>query len=223
MFTKEPLIDTLVHQGKRKKLAEEMAKLGIHQASVLDAMRKIPRHWFFPKDFEQFAYRDAAFPIDHGQTISTPYTVAFQSQLIEIQKGSKVLEVGTGSGYQAAILSEMGAELYSIEYIKPLLEDAAKILTEINPKIKLFHGDGSLGLPKYAPYDAIIVTAGAPIIPDALKMQLSIGGRLVIPVGIEKENQQMIRIIRKSETEFTQEKFGDFKFVPLKGNQGWEI
>lgn len=223
MFTKEPLIDTLVHQGKRKKLAEEMAKLGIHQASVLDAMRKIPRHWFFPKDFEQFAYRDAAFPIDHGQTISTPYTVAFQSQLIEIQKGSKVLEVGTGSGYQAAILSEMGAELYSIEYIKPLLEDAAKILTEINPKIKLFHGDGSLGLPKYAPYDAIIVTAGAPIIPDALKMQLSIGGRLVIPVGVEKENQQMIRIIRKSETEFTQEKFGDFKFVPLKGNQGWEI
>lgn len=223
MFTKEPLIDTLVHQGKRKKLAEEMAKLGIHQASVLDAMRKIPRHWFFPKDFEQFAYRDAAFPIDHGQTISTPYTVAFQSQLIDIQNGSKVLEVGTGSGYQAAILSEMGAELYSIEYIKPLLEDAAKILTEINPKIKLFHGDGSLGLPKYAPYDAIIVTAGAPIIPDALKMQLSIGGRLVIPVGVEKENQQMIRIIRKSETEFTQEKFGDFKFVPLKGNQGWEI
>lgn len=223
MFTKEPLTDTLVHQGKRNKLAEELAKLGIHHASVLDAMRKIPRHWFFPKDFEQFAYRDAAFPIEHGQTISTPYTVAFQSQLIDIQNGSKVLEVGTGSGYQAAILSEMGAELYSIEYIKPLLEDAAKILTEINPKIKLFHGDGSLGLPKYAPYDAIIVTAGAPIIPDALKMQLSIGGRLVIPVGVEKENQQMIRIIRKSETEFTQEKFGDFKFVPLKGNQGWEI
>lgn len=223
MFTKEPLIDTLVHQGKRKKLAEEMAKLGIHQASVLDAMRKVPRHWFFPKDFEQFAYRDAAFPIDHGQTISTPYTVAVQSQLIDIKAGNRVLEVGTGSGYQAAILSEMGAELYSIEYIKPLLEEAAKILTEINSQIKLFHGDGSLGLPKYAPFDAIIVTAGAPIIPDALKMQLTIGGKLVIPVGVERENQQMIRITRKSETEFTQEKFGDFKFVPLKGNQGWEI
>jgi protein-L-isoaspartate(D-aspartate) O-methyltransferase len=223
MFTKENLVDTLVHQGKRKKLAEEMAKLGIHQPSVLDAIRKIPRHWFFPKDFEQFAYRDAAFPIDHGQTISTPYTVAFQSQLIEIQKDSKVLEVGTGSGYQAAILSEMGAELYSIEYIKPLLEEAAKILTQINPKIKLYHGDGSLGLPKYAPFDAIVVTAGAPIVPDALKRQLKVGGKLVIPVGVEKENQQMIRITRNSETEFSEEKFGDFKFVPLKGNQGWEI
>jgi protein-L-isoaspartate(D-aspartate) O-methyltransferase len=215
MFTKENLIDTLVHQGKRKKLADEMAKLGIHNPNVLDAIRKIPRHWFFPKDFEQFAYRDAAFPIDYGQTISTPYTVAFQSQLIDINKDSKVLEVGTGSGYQAAILSEMGAELYSIEYIKPLLEEAAKILTQINPKIKLYHGDGSLGLPKYAPFDAIV--------PDALKLQLKVGGKLVIPVGVEKENQQMIRITRNSETKFLEEKFGDFKFVPLKGNQGWEI
>lgn len=223
MFTNEEFQDTLIHQGKRKKLAELMADKGINNEFVLDAIRKIPRHWFFPKDFEQYAYRDAAFPINHGQTISQPFTVAYQSQLIEIQKNSKVLEVGTGSGYQAAILSEMGAELYSIEYIKPLLEEAAQVLTKINPKIKLFHGDGSLGLPKYAPFDAIIVTAGAPIIPDSLKMQLKIGGKLVIPVGVERENQIMFRITRTSDTDFKSEQFGDFKFVPLKGNQGWEI
>lgn len=223
MFTNQQNTDTLLHQGKRKKLAELLAEKGISNEVVLDAVRKVPRHWFFPRDFEQYAYRDAAFPINHGQTISQPFTVAFQSQLIDINSNSKVLEVGTGSGYQAAILSEMGVELYSIEYIKPLLEEAAQILSVINPKIKLFHGDGSLGLPKYAPFDAIIVTAGAPVVPDALKMQLNIGGKLVIPVGQEKENQIMLRITRKSVNEFTQESFGDFKFVPLKGNQGWEL
>jgi protein-L-isoaspartate(D-aspartate) O-methyltransferase len=223
MFTNNESTDTLVHQGKRKKLAQLMAEKGITNEFVLDAIRKVPRHWFFPKDFEQYAYRDAAFPINHGQTISQPFTVAFQSQLIDIKQNDKVLEVGTGSGYQAAILSEMGVELYSIEYIKPLLEEAAKILSVVNPNIKLFHGDGSLGLPKHAPFDAIIVTAGAPIVPDALKLQLKVGGKLVIPVGTERENQIMLRIIRISETQFQQERYGDFKFVPLKGNQGWEI
>jgi len=223
MFTNLDRTDTLVHQGKRKRLVEELIKKGINNPLVLDSIRVVPRHWFFPKDFEQFAYRDAAFPIDHGQTISQPYTVAFQSQLIDINDNSRVLEIGTGSGYQAAILAKIGVELYSIEYIKPLLEQAASILTEINPQIKLFHGDGSLGLPKYAPFDAIIVTAGAPIVPETLKLQLKIGGRLVIPVGNEKENQEMLRITRISETQFNQENFGDFKFVPLKGKQGWEI
>lgn len=223
MFTKQDRIDTLVQQGKRMRLADELSKKGINNPLVLDSIRVIPRHWFFPKDFEQFAYRDAAFPIDHGQTISQPYTVAFQTQLIDIDLNSKVLEIGTGSGYQAAILAQMGVELYSIEYIKPLLQKAAEILSVIAPKIKLFHGDGSLGLPKFAPFDAIIVTAGAPVVPETLKLQLKIGGRLVIPVGNERENQEMLKITRISDSEFHQENCGSFKFVPLKGNQGWEI
>lgn len=222
MFTNDNIQDTLIQQGRRKKLVEELRKKGIKSELVLGAINKIPRHLFFPNDFEHLAYRDAAFPIEHGQTISQPFTVAYQSQLIDLQKGDKVLEVGTGSGYQAAILGQMGAELYTIEYIKPLLETAAKILSNFNFKIKLFHGDGSLGLLKHGPYKAIIVTAGAPFVPDALKNQLALGGKLIIPVGSEIQNQKMLRITRISESGFTEEMLGDFKFVPLRGKQGWE-
>lgn len=221
MFTTETMEDSLIHQGKRKKLAQELSLKSINNEKVLAAILKIPRHWFFPKDFEPLAYRDAAFPIEHGQTISQPYTVAWQTQLIDIQENDKVLEVGTGSGYQAAILGAMGVELYSIEYIKPLLETAAKILSKFSFNIKLFHGDGSLGLPKHAPYKAIIVTAGAPTVPDSLKIQLSIGGRLVIPVGQDNENLKMLKITRTGMDTYNQEIVGDCKFVPLKGKQGW--
>ncbi len=213
--------DTYVHQGKRVKLVNELASKGIINKSVLAAINRVPRHWFFPKDFEQFAYRDAAFPIGHDQTISQPYTVAIQTQLIDIQKDSKVLEVGTGSGYQAAVLAEMGVKLYSIEYIKPLLEKAAKLLSSYKDRITLICGDGSKGYAKYAPYDAIIVTAGAPTVPEALMKQLNIGGKLVIPVGTSVNDQEMIRIVRLSETKFKREKFGSFKFVPLVGENGW--
>jgi protein-L-isoaspartate(D-aspartate) O-methyltransferase len=213
--------DTYVHQGKRVKLVNELASKGIINKSVLAAINRVPRHWFFPKDFEQFAYRDAAFPIGHDQTISQPYTVAIQTQLIDIQKDSKVLEVGTGSGYQAAVLAEMGVRLYSIEYIKPLLEKAAKLLSSYKDRITLICGDGSKGYSKYAPYDAIIVTAGAPTVPEELMKQLNIGGKLVIPVGTSVNDQEMIRIVRLSETKFKREKFGSFKFVPLVGEKGW--
>lgn len=213
--------DTPVFKGKRIKLVNELREKGIHNEEVLSAISRVPRHLFFPKDFQQFAYRDAAFPIDHEQTISQPFTVAFQSQLIEIQKDSKVLEIGTGSGYQAAILAELGAELYTVEYIKPLLETAAKCLNPYISKIKLIHGDGSKGVLKYQPYDAIIVTAGAPTVPNALLKQLKIGGRLVIPVGDGRNEQKMIRITRETDKKFKREVFGDFKFVPLVGENGW--
>jgi len=214
--------DTPVFKGKRIKLVNELRDKGIVNEEVLSAITRVKRHQFFPKDFQHFAYRDAAFPIDHEQTISQPFTVAFQSQLIEIQKDSKVLEIGTGSGYQAAVLAELGAELYTVEYIKPLLMSAAKCLLPYKGQIKLVHGDGSKGLPKYAPYDAIIVTAGAPTVPSALLKQLNIGGKLVIPVGDERNEQKMIRITRETEKKFKREVFGDFKFVPLIGENGWK-
>ncbi len=216
------MIDTAVHQGRRHKLVRELAAKGIDNHAVLSAIVKVPRHWFFPKDFEQYAYRDAAFPIGFEQTISQPFTVAYQSQLIDIQKGERVLEIGTGSGYQAAVLLEMGVELYSIEYIKPLLEKAAKLLKPYKEKLHLIHGDGSKGIPKYAPFDAIIVTAGAPAIQQELLKQLKIGGKLVIPVGTEKENQRMHRLTRMSENKFHREVLGEFKFVPLVGEGGWK-
>ena len=186
------MIDTAVHQGRRHKLVRELASKGIDNTAVLSAIVRVPRHFFFPKDFEQYAYRDAAFPIGHEQTISQPFTVAYQTQLIDIQKGEKVLEIGTGSGYQAAVLLELGVELYTIEYIKPLLQKAATLLKKYKGNVHLIHGDGSKGVAKYAPYDAIIVTAGAPAIQNELLKQLKIGGKLVIPVGDGRENQRCI-------------------------------
>ncbi len=215
------MIDTAVHQGRRHKLVRELASKGIDNTEVLAAIAKVPRHWFFPKDFEQYAYRDAAFPIGFDQTISQPFTVAFQTQLIEIQKGEKVLEIGTGSGYQSAVLLELGVELYTIEYIRPLLEKAATLLKNHKGKVKLMHGDGSLGLPKYAPFDAIIVTAGAPTVQNKLLQQLKIGGKCVIPIGDGRDSQKMHRFTRMSENKFHREILGDFKFVPLVGTGGW--
>lgn len=219
---KTDLIDTLIHQGQRKRLVDELKKKGIQSDAVLSAMNAVPRQWFFPKDFEQFIYRDAAFPIDHGQTISQPYTVAYQTELLGISRGAKVLEIGTGSGYQAAVLMAMGAEVYSVEYILPLLEKANEIFKAMGSVIQLFHGDGTLGLASHAPFDAIVVTAGAPSVPETYLKQLKVGGKLVIPVGEQAEEQKMMRITKLSETQTKTEILQDCKFVPLKGTLGWK-
>ena len=206
--------DTEKHQGLRNQLVKVLEKKGITDKNVLEAIRKIPRHLFLDSGFEQYAYQDKAFPIGAGQTISQPYTVAFQSQLLEVKKDDKILEIGTGSGYQTAVLCTMGAKVYSVERQNELFKITSLLLPKlgIRPKLLTF-GDGYKGLPNYAPFDGIIVTAGAPIIPKPLMAQLKIGGRLVIPLG-EKE-QIMTLLIRKNETQFEKHEFGEFRFVPL--------
>jgi protein-L-isoaspartate(D-aspartate) O-methyltransferase len=206
--------DTEKHQGLRVQLVKLLEQKGIIDKNVLEAIKKIPRHLFLDSGFEQYAYQDKAFPIGAGQTISQPYTVAFQSQLLEVKKEHKILEIGTGSGYQTAVLCMMGAKVYSIERQNELFKTTSLLLPKLGIRPKhLSFGDGYKGLPSYAPYDSIIVTAGAPIIPKPLMAQLKIGGRLVIPLG-DKE-QIMTLLIRESETKFVKHEFGEFRFVPL--------
>ncbi len=205
------------YQGMRKKLAMGLSKKKIRSKEVLAAIEKIPRHLFMESTFINFAYKDQAFPIGAGQTISQPFTVAFQTQLLQIEKGDKVLEVGTGSGYQAAVLLEMGAKVFTIERQKELYLKVQSFLPEIGYHPACFFGDGYKGLPNFAPFDKILVTAGAPFVPEELKLQLKTGGRLVVPVGSEKY-QEMTVVSRVSENEFKTEKHGGFVFVPmLKG------
>jgi protein-L-isoaspartate(D-aspartate) O-methyltransferase len=212
------LKDTNKHQGLRNQLAKQLEEKGITNKNVLEAIKKIPRHLFLNSSFEDFAYQDKAFPIAAGQTISQPYTVAFQSQLLEVKKDHKILEIGTGSGYQTAVLCLLGAKVYSVERQNELFKITKSLLPKLGIRPKhLSFGDGYKGLPDHAPFDSIIVTAGAPIIPQALMAQLKIGGRLVIPVG-EKE-QIMTMLIRKNETQFEKHEYGDFKFVPLLENK----
>jgi len=173
----------------RKRLVKEVAAKGIKSRTVLEAIGKVPRHFFFEKIFDVHAYEDKAFPIGEGQTISQPYTVAFQTELLQIKLGDKILEIGTGSGYQATILLELGAQVYTIEYQKKLYEKTIHFLPSIGYKAYFYYGDGSKGLPEKAPYDGIIVTAGAPTVPEDLIQQLKIGGRLVIPVGNDKSQK----------------------------------
>lgn len=206
--------ETPRHQGMRKKLIDGLKIKGIRNEKVIEAIGKVPRHLFMESTFIQFAYKDQAFPIGAGQTISQPYTVAVQTQLLEIEKGDKVLEVGTGSGYQAAVLLEMGAKVFTIERQKELYMKVHKFLPEIGYNPACFFGDGYKGLPNFAPFDKIIVTAGATSVPEDLKEQLAVNGRLVIPVGNE-HRQEMTVITRISENEFRNEKHGDFVFVPL--------
>ncbi len=222
MFTTDFIHESPIMHGRRKTLVQELKRKGIDNELVLNAMGKVPRQLFFPKDFEQFVYRDAAFPIGHGQTISQPYTVAFQTQLLEITAGDKVLEIGTGSGYQAAILSAMGAKVFTVETVLPLLKETMPVLKKIDNEIQCFHGDGTLGLESMAPFNAIVVTAGGPEVPKSLINQLTIGGRLVIPVGDKPDEQNMMRITRLTQTQTKTENFGSFKFVPLKGKEGWK-
>jgi len=212
------LKDTAKHQGLRNQLVTVLEQKGITDKNVLEAIKKIPRHLFLNSSFEDYAYQDKAFPIGAGQTISQPYTVAFQSQLLEVKKDDKVLEIGTGSGYQTAVLYTMGAKVYSVERQNELFKTTSLLLPKlgIRPKLLTF-GDGYKGLPNYAPFDSIIVTAGAPIIPKPLMAQLKIGGRLIIPLG--EEHQIMTMLIRKNETQFEKHEFGEFRFVPLLENK----
>lgn len=206
--------DTAKHQGLRNQLVKLLQEKGITDKNVLKAISTIPRHLFLNSSFEDYAYQDKAFPIGAGQTISQPYTVAFQSQLLEIKKGDKILEIGTGSGYQTAVLYLMGAKVYSVERQNELFKQTSALLPKLGIRPKhLSFGDGYKGLPNHAPFDSIIVTAGAPTIPKPLMAQLKIGGKLIIPVG--DENQIMIKLIRKNETQFEKYELGDFKFVPL--------
>ena len=214
------LRDTAKHQGLRNQLAATLEQKGITDKNVLDAIRKIPRHLFLNSGFEDYAYQDKPFPIGAGQTISQPYTVAYQSQLLEVSKGDKILEIGTGSGYQTAVLCAMGAKVYSIERQGELFKTTSLLLPKLNIRPKhLSFGDGYKGLPNYAPFDSIIVTAGAPIIPKPLMAQLKIGGRLVIPVGGENQIQIMTLLTRKTETQFEKQELGEFRFVPLLENK----
>ena len=210
--------DTAKHQGLRNQLVTVLKEKGIIDKGVLEAINKIPRHLFLNSSFADYAYQDKAFPIGAGQTISQPYTVAFQSQLLEVKKDHKILEIGTGSGYQTAVLCLMGAKVYSVERQNELFKQTSVLLPKLGIRPKhLSFGDGYKGLPNHAPFDSIIVTAGAPIIPQALMAQLKIGGRLVIPLG--EKNQIMTLLIRKNETQFEKHEFGDFKFVPLLENK----
>lgn len=209
--------DTYLHKGLRKKLVEVIRSKGINDEAVLEAINRVPRHLFMDSSFVHFAYKDQAFPIAANQTISQPYTVAFQTQLLEIQKGEKILEIGTGSGYQSAVLLEMGAKVYTIERHKILNIGAQTLLPDLGYRPHFFFGDGFDGLPTYAPFDKAIVTAAAPEIPEKLIEQLKIGGKLVIPVG-EKNSQTMLLITKTSDKNYEKTEHGAFVFVPmLKG------
>lgn len=208
------LKDTYRHQGKRKLLVEELEKMGISDARVLRAFNQVPRHFFMDLALDDLAYTNGAFHIGSGQTISHPYTVAFQTELLELQGKMKVLEIGTGSGFQTCILCELGAKVYSIERHQDLHLKAAQIIKHLKYDARLRYGDGFMGWPSYAPFDRILVTCGAPDIPADLKNQLAIGGIMVIPVG-EGESQLMLKIKRCSETEYVSQELGTFKFVPM--------
>tara|TARA_B100001113_G_scaffold75891_1_gene59255 strand:+ start:5552 stop:6193 length:642 start_codon:yes stop_codon:yes gene_type:complete len=209
--------DSFKHKGLRNKLVLDLKTKGIKDDSVLEAVKSVPRHLFMDSGFLDHAYQDKAFPIASGQTISQPFTVAFQTELLNVKKDHKILEIGTGSGYQAAILCHMGARVYTIERIKELFRKTSVFLPSINyrPK-KMIYGDGYLGYSEEAPYDSIIVTAGASEIPEELINQLKIGGRMVIPVG--DEVQKMKLVTKLSESDFETKIFGDFQFVPMLKN-----
>lgn len=216
-----PTEDTYRHQGLRKKLVQGIHKKGITDERVLDAILEVPRHFFLDSAFDEVAYEDRAFPIGEEQTISQPYTVAYQSQLLEVKPFMKVLEIGTGSAYQAVVLAEMGAQVYTIERQKKLFESNKKFdLLKKYPSIKFFYGDGYEGLPTYAPFDRIIITATAPKIPEKLIEQLKAGGMMVIPLG-EGDVQQMMRITKLESGALKEEVFDHFSFVPMiEGKKG---
>lgn len=215
------MTDDYKHKGARKKLVELLASKGITDAKVLSAILAVPRHYFFSKTFHSHAYEDKAFPIGEGQTISQPYTVAYQTQVLHVNKGDKILEIGTGSGYQAAILMQMGAKVYSIERHEALSIKASVLLEKMGYKPVLKCGDGTKGWIEKAPFDKIIVTAGAPVVPQTLTAQLKVGGIMVIPVGDTKK-QKMLSIIKTGENKTETIELDYFAFVPLIGEKGWK-
>ncbi|MCH8903089.1 MAG: protein-L-isoaspartate(D-aspartate) O-methyltransferase [Bacteroidetes bacterium] len=209
------LTDTYKHKGMRKRLVSILKEKGINDQKILDAIGKVPRHFFLDEAFLEAAYEDQAFQIGEGQTITQPYTVAYQTELLDISRGQKILEIGTGSGYQASILAELGAKIFTIERNRILRDRADKLLKEIGYfHVKTFFGDGYKGLPMYQPFDRIIVTAGSNEIPKELINQLNVGGKLVMPIG-DKNIQKMACLIKTSETEFEINNSKSFKFVPL--------
>jgi protein-L-isoaspartate(D-aspartate) O-methyltransferase len=213
--------DTYRHKGLRRKLMEEVRGKGISDAAVLAAIDKIPRHFFMDLAFLEFAYQDKAFPIGAGQTISQPFTVAFQTQLLQVGKGMKVLEIGTGSGYQTAVLLECGCRVYSIERQKALYDKTRALLPQMGYQPNLYYGDGYKGQPAFAPFDRLLVTCGAPFIPPALIEQIKPGGRLVIPVG-EGEVQVMTLVTKSLDGIVKEDTFGEFRFVPMLGEREWK-
>jgi protein-L-isoaspartate(D-aspartate) O-methyltransferase len=206
--------DSFRHKGLRKKLVDEIRRKGITDENVLNAINTVPRHLFMESGFINFSYKDSAFPIGEGQTISQPYTVAFQTQLLEVKPMEKVLEIGTGSGYQTAVLLELGAKVYTIERQRELFVKAKAMLEKLGYNPHFFYGDGYKGMPSYGPYKKILVTAGAPEIPQLLIEQLEVGGRMVIPVG-DSNGQDMLLVEKISETETKTTNHGRFIFVPL--------
>jgi protein-L-isoaspartate(D-aspartate) O-methyltransferase len=210
----------LKFKQRRKNLIEELRSKGIKDERVLAAFDHVPRHVFVSTAFEGRAYNDTALPIGKHQTISQPFTIARQMEMLDVFPGEKVLEIGTGSGYQAALLCELGASVYSIERYKELYEKTRKTLHKLGYSVQLKQGDGTLGWSAYSPYDAIIVTAGAPSVPENMIQQLGVGGRLVIPVG-DRDNQKMVKVHRLNDNEYKEEHFRSFKFVPLIGEKGW--
>ncbi len=208
------MVDSYRHKGMRKKLVDTIRNKGITDEKILDAINIIPRHLFLDSSFVEFAYEDKPFPIGSGQTISQPYTVAFQTEILDVSKGAKVLEIGSGSGYQACVLEEIGAKVFSIERQRKLYHKTKGFLDSLGYNIKLFLGDGFKGVPAFAPYDRILITAAAPEIPKELLQQLKIGGKLVIPLG-EGDVQTMLRLTKLVNGEIAEETFGAFRFVPM--------
>jgi protein-L-isoaspartate(D-aspartate) O-methyltransferase len=214
-------VDSYQHKGLRKQLVELLRTKGITDENVLAAINNIPRHFFLDSAFDKIAYEDRAFPIGEGQTISQPYTVAYQTQLLEIKPNDKVLEIGTGSVYQASVLAEMGAKVFTIERQKKLYEKNKDFIFKGKyPNIKFFYGDGFQGLPTYAPFDKVIITAAAPYVPPRLVSQLKTGGMMVIPVDLGPF-QQMLRLTKLEDGSYAEERFDNFSFVPmLEGRSG---
>ena len=207
---------------RKEMVKRDIAARGVRDELVLDAMRKVPRELFLPKNLREFAYEDSPLPIAGEQTISQPYIVAFMSEALMLKGGEKVLEIGAGSGYAAAVLSEIAANVYTVERLGQLADKAAATLADLGyDNVRVLHGDGTRGWPEHAPYDAIVVAAGGPQVPESLKEQLKVGGRLVIPVGADQRSQELVRVTRISKDEYRNEDIADVRFVPLIGEQGW--
>lgn len=210
--------DSHKQQGNRRKLVKLLEEKGIKDKRVLDAIGKVPRHLFLNSAFQDYAYEDRPFSIGADQTISQPYTVAVQSELLQVQRGMKILEIGTGSGYQAAVLHTMGAKVFSIERIKELYDRTSKLMPKLGYRFKCFYGDGNLGVPTWAPYDRIIITAGAPIIPENLVDQLNVGGIMVVPVT-EGDAEIMKTLTKQADGSVVTKEHGTFRFVPMLGDK----
>jgi protein-L-isoaspartate(D-aspartate) O-methyltransferase len=203
-------------------VACDVAGRGVRDELVLGAMRQVPREAFVPENLRELAYQDSPLPIGSGQTISQPYIVAFMIEAVKLKGGERVLEIGTGSGYAAAVLSQIAAEVFTVERLRELADQARATLGRLGyANVHVLHGDGTRGWPEHAPYDAIVVAAGGPQVPQALKQQLAVGGCLVMPVGADQDTQQLVRVIRPTDTEFLSEDTAGVRFVPLIGEQGW--